>query len=57
VTQLAFDFSEQVVVVTGGSRGVGAGIVAAFVRAGARVVTCGRHDAAVDGANRPTPNG
>ena len=50
MTQLAFDFSEQVVVVTGGSRGVGAGIVAAFVRAGARVVTCGRHDAAVDGA-------
>jgi NAD(P)-dependent dehydrogenase (short-subunit alcohol dehydrogenase family) len=50
VTQPAFDFSEQVVVVTGGSRGVGAGIVAAFVGAGARVVTCGRHDAAVDGA-------
>jgi NAD(P)-dependent dehydrogenase (short-subunit alcohol dehydrogenase family) len=45
-----FDFSEQVVVVTGGSRGVGAGIVAAFVGAGARVVTCGRHEASVDGA-------
>jgi NAD(P)-dependent dehydrogenase (short-subunit alcohol dehydrogenase family) len=50
VTQPAFDFSEQVVVVTGGSRGVGTGIVAAFVGAGARVVTCGRHEAAVDGA-------
>ena len=50
MTQPAFDFSEQVVVVTGGSRGVGAGIVAGFVEAGARVVTCGRHDAAVDGA-------
>jgi NAD(P)-dependent dehydrogenase (short-subunit alcohol dehydrogenase family) len=39
-----------VVVVTGGSRGVGAGIVEAFVAAGARVVTCGRHEAAVPGA-------
>jgi NAD(P)-dependent dehydrogenase (short-subunit alcohol dehydrogenase family) len=50
VTQPAFDFSEQVVVVTGGSRGVGGGIVAAFLAAGARVVTCGRHDAEVAGA-------
>ena len=48
--QPSFDFSERVVVVTGGSRGVGAGIVAAFAAAGARVVTCGRHDAEVDGA-------
>jgi NAD(P)-dependent dehydrogenase (short-subunit alcohol dehydrogenase family) len=39
-----------VVVVTGGSRGVGAGIVAAFAAAGAQVVTCGRHEAEVDGA-------
>jgi NAD(P)-dependent dehydrogenase (short-subunit alcohol dehydrogenase family) len=50
MTQPSFDFSEQVVVVTGGSRGVGAGIVGAFVDAGARVVTCGRHEAEVDGA-------
>lgn len=50
MTTPAFDFSEQVVVVTGGSRGVGAGIVGAFVAAGARVVTCGRHEASVDGA-------
>jgi NAD(P)-dependent dehydrogenase (short-subunit alcohol dehydrogenase family) len=50
VTQPAFDFSEQVVVVTGGSRGVGAGIVGAFAAAGARVVTCGRHEAIVEGA-------
>jgi NAD(P)-dependent dehydrogenase (short-subunit alcohol dehydrogenase family) len=50
VTSPAFDFSEQVVVVTGGSRGVGAGIVEAFLVAGARVVTCGRHDAEVAGA-------
>jgi NAD(P)-dependent dehydrogenase (short-subunit alcohol dehydrogenase family) len=50
VSPPAFDFSEQVVVVTGGSRGVGAGIVGAFVAAGARVVTCGRHEASVEGA-------
>ena len=30
------------IVVTGGSRGIGAAIVAAYVAAGARVVTCGR---------------
>jgi NAD(P)-dependent dehydrogenase (short-subunit alcohol dehydrogenase family) len=50
MTQPAFDFSERVVVVTGGSRGVGAGIVAAFAEAGAHVVTCGRHEATVEGA-------
>jgi NAD(P)-dependent dehydrogenase (short-subunit alcohol dehydrogenase family) len=50
VTQPIFDFSERVVVVTGGSRGVGAGIVAAFAEAGAHVVTCGRHEATVEGA-------
>jgi NAD(P)-dependent dehydrogenase (short-subunit alcohol dehydrogenase family) len=50
VTQPIYDFRERAVVVTGGSRGVGAGIVAAFVRAGAHVVTCGRHDAEVPGA-------
>ncbi|HVB90676.1 MAG TPA: SDR family oxidoreductase [Acidimicrobiales bacterium] len=50
MAQPIFDFSGQVAVVTGGSRGVGAGIVAAFVAAGAQVVTCGRHEAEVDGA-------
>jgi NAD(P)-dependent dehydrogenase (short-subunit alcohol dehydrogenase family) len=50
VTGPSFDFSDRVVVVTGGSRGVGAGIVAAFVDAGASVVTCGRHPAEVPGA-------
>jgi NAD(P)-dependent dehydrogenase (short-subunit alcohol dehydrogenase family) len=48
--QLKFDFSNQVVVVTGGSRGVGAGIVEAFVASGANVVTCGRNEAEVPGA-------
>jgi NAD(P)-dependent dehydrogenase (short-subunit alcohol dehydrogenase family) len=33
-----------VVLVTGGARGVGLGIVRAFVKAGARVVTCGRSE-------------
>jgi NAD(P)-dependent dehydrogenase (short-subunit alcohol dehydrogenase family) len=45
-----YDFKDRVVVVTGGSRGVGAGIVAAFVGAGARVVTCGRTPSEVEGA-------
>jgi NAD(P)-dependent dehydrogenase (short-subunit alcohol dehydrogenase family) len=50
VTQPVYDFSERVVVVTGGSRGVGAGVVAAFAAAGAHVVACGRHEAEVEGA-------
>ncbi len=51
MARVDFDFSDQVVVVTGGSRGVGAGIVAAFVEAGATVTTCGRHEAVVPGAH------
>jgi NAD(P)-dependent dehydrogenase (short-subunit alcohol dehydrogenase family) len=31
-----------VVLVTGGARGVGAGITCSFLRAGVNVVTCGR---------------
>jgi NAD(P)-dependent dehydrogenase (short-subunit alcohol dehydrogenase family) len=50
VTQPVYDFSERVVVVTGGSRGVGAETVRAFVDAGAHVVACGRHEAEVEGA-------
>jgi NAD(P)-dependent dehydrogenase (short-subunit alcohol dehydrogenase family) len=50
VAQPTYDYSNRTVVVTGGSRGVGAGIVAAFVAAGADVVTCGRHEAEVPGA-------
>jgi NAD(P)-dependent dehydrogenase (short-subunit alcohol dehydrogenase family) len=50
VARPTYDFSDRVVVVTGGSRGVGAGIVEAFVAAGADVVTCGRHQADAPGA-------
>lgn len=39
-----------VVLVTGGSRGVGAGIVSTFRRAGATVLTCGRTPPAVEDA-------
>jgi NAD(P)-dependent dehydrogenase (short-subunit alcohol dehydrogenase family) len=46
----SYDFSGRSVIVTGGSRGVGAGIVAAFVNAGADVLTCGRHEAETPGA-------
>jgi NAD(P)-dependent dehydrogenase (short-subunit alcohol dehydrogenase family) len=42
---LSIDLSGQVVLVTGGSRGIGRGITAAFVHAGATVVTCARSEA------------
>lgn len=41
---LSIDLSEQVVLVTGGQRGIGRGISAAFLAAGAQVVTCGRSE-------------
>jgi NAD(P)-dependent dehydrogenase (short-subunit alcohol dehydrogenase family) len=37
-----FDFTDQTVVVTGGSRGIGRQICEAFAEAGARVFTCSR---------------
>jgi len=40
----ALDFTGRVVVVTGGTRGVGLGIACRFLEAGADVVVCGRHE-------------
>jgi NAD(P)-dependent dehydrogenase (short-subunit alcohol dehydrogenase family) len=41
---LSLDFADRVVLVTGGTRGVGLGITRAFLAAGGTVVSCGRSD-------------
>jgi NAD(P)-dependent dehydrogenase (short-subunit alcohol dehydrogenase family) len=44
-----FDFNGQRVIVTGGTRGIGAGIVQAFLKAGATVIaTYSSNDAAAN---------
>ena len=40
----ALDFSDKAVIVTGGGKGVGRGITECFLRAGARVLICGRSE-------------
>ena len=50
------DFAGQGVVVTGGTKGVGAGIAREFLRAGAQVLVCGRTEPA-DASRLPSADG
>ena len=50
------DFAGQGVIVTGGTRGVGAGVAREFLRAGARVLVCARNEPA-DAALLPAADG
>jgi NAD(P)-dependent dehydrogenase (short-subunit alcohol dehydrogenase family) len=55
-TETGAELPGLAVVVTGGTRGIGAGIAAAFLRAGSRVLVCGR-TAPADAAILPSADG
>jgi NAD(P)-dependent dehydrogenase (short-subunit alcohol dehydrogenase family) len=50
------EFASKAVVVTGGTRGIGAGIATAFLQAGARVLVCARTRPGDDGLPRADGN-
>jgi NAD(P)-dependent dehydrogenase (short-subunit alcohol dehydrogenase family) len=54
---LTFDFSDKIVVVTGGGSGIGLAIANDFARAGATVVIAGRSQEKLDQALRTLPAG